>query len=35
LIEQARQRRRVPDAVLAKLEQIESRLEAIEHGMRD
>jgi len=35
LIEQARQRRQQPDAVLAKLEQIESRLEAIEHGMRD
>jgi voltage-gated potassium channel len=35
LIEQARRRRQQPDAVLAKLEQIESRLEAIEHGMRD
>ena len=40
LIEQARQRRQapdavLPDAVLAKLDQIESRLEAIERGMRD
>jgi voltage-gated potassium channel len=35
LIEQARQRRQQPDAVLAQLEQIEARLEAIEHGMRD
>jgi voltage-gated potassium channel len=35
LIEQARQRHQEPDAVLAKLEQIESRLEAIERGMRD
>ena len=34
LIEQARQRR-APDAMLVKLEQIESRLEAIERGMRD
>ena len=35
LIEQARQRRKVPDAVLAKLEQIDSRLESIERRMRD
>jgi voltage-gated potassium channel len=35
LIEQARQRRQQPDAVLAQLEQIAARLEAIEHGMRD
>jgi voltage-gated potassium channel len=35
LIEQARRRRSEPDAVLAKLEQMEARLEAIEHGMRD
>jgi voltage-gated potassium channel len=35
LIEQARRRRQAPDAVLTKLEQIESRLEAIEHGMKD
>ena len=35
LIEQARRRRSDPDAVLAKLEQMEARLEAIEHGMRD
>ena len=36
LIEQARQRRQdQPDAVLAKLEQMEARLEAIERGMRD
>lgn len=35
LIEQARQRRQAPDAVLAKLEQIESRLESIERRMRD
>jgi voltage-gated potassium channel len=34
LIEQARRRRSAPDAVLAKLEQMESRLEAIERGMR-
>jgi voltage-gated potassium channel len=33
LIEQARQRRSEPDVVLAKLEQMESRLEAIEEGM--
>jgi voltage-gated potassium channel len=35
LIEQARQRRQTPDAVLAKLEQMESRLEAIEQGMKN
>jgi voltage-gated potassium channel len=35
LIEQARQRRQAPDAVLAKLEEIDSRLEAIERRMRD
>jgi voltage-gated potassium channel len=36
LIEQARQRRQEqPDAVLAKLEQMEARLESIERGMRD
>jgi len=35
LIEQARRRQSQPDAVLAKLEQVEARLEAIEHGMRD
>jgi voltage-gated potassium channel len=35
LIEQARRRRSHPDAVLDKLEQMEARLEAIEHGMRD
>jgi len=35
LIEQARQRRQAPDAVVAKLEQIESRLEAIEQGIRN
>ena len=36
LIEQARQRRQdQPDAVLAKLEQMEARLESIERGMRD
>jgi voltage-gated potassium channel len=36
LIEQARRRRsEEPDAVLAKLEQMEARLEAIEQGMRD
>jgi voltage-gated potassium channel len=35
LIEQARRRRSDPDAVLAKLEQMEARLEAIEHGMKD
>jgi voltage-gated potassium channel len=35
LIEQARRRRSAPDAVLAKLEQMESRLEAIERGMRN
>jgi voltage-gated potassium channel len=34
LVEQARRRRPEPDAVLAKLEQVESRLEAIEQGMR-
>jgi voltage-gated potassium channel len=34
LIEQARRRRSEPDAVLAKLEQVESRLEAIERGMK-
>jgi voltage-gated potassium channel len=35
LIEQARRRRPDPDAVLAKLEQMEARLESIEHGMKD
>jgi voltage-gated potassium channel len=35
LIEQARRRRSEPDAILAKLEQMEARLEAIEHGMKD
>jgi voltage-gated potassium channel len=35
LIEQARQRRTEDDPVLAKLEQVESRLEAIERGMGD
>jgi len=35
LIEQARRRRSEPDAVLAKLEQMDARLEAIEHGMKD
>jgi voltage-gated potassium channel len=35
LIEQARRRRPDPDAVLAKLEQMEARLESIEQGMRD
>jgi voltage-gated potassium channel len=35
LIEQARRGRSEPDAILAKLEQIEARLEAIEHGMRE
>ena len=35
LIEQARQRRQAPDAVVAKLEQIESRLAAIEQGIRN
>jgi voltage-gated potassium channel len=35
LIEQARRRRSEPDAVLAKLEEVESRLEGIEHAMRD
>jgi voltage-gated potassium channel len=34
LIEQARRRRAEPDSVLATLEQIESRLEAIEQRMR-
>jgi voltage-gated potassium channel len=34
LIEQARRRRSEPDALLAKLEQIESRLGTIEEGMR-
>jgi voltage-gated potassium channel len=34
LIEQARRRRAAPDAVLAKLEQIDSRLGTIEEGMR-
>lgn len=34
LIEQARQRRTEPDAVLAKLGQVEARLAAIEEGMR-
>jgi voltage-gated potassium channel Kch len=33
LIEQARRRRSSPDAVLAKLEQIEARLDSIEAGM--
>jgi voltage-gated potassium channel len=35
LIEQARQRRQAPDAIVAKLEQIESRLEAIEQGIKN
>ena len=35
LIEQARRRRSEPDAILAKLEQMEARLEAIERAMRD
>jgi voltage-gated potassium channel len=35
LIEQARRRRVRPDAVLAKLEHIEARLQSIEEGMRD
>jgi voltage-gated potassium channel len=34
LIEQARRRRTETDAVLAKLEQVESRLEAIEQAVR-
>jgi voltage-gated potassium channel len=34
LIEQARRRRAEPDAVLAKLEQIESRLEGMEQAMK-
>jgi voltage-gated potassium channel len=34
LIEQARRRRAQPDAVLAKLEQVEARLESIEQGMK-
>ena len=34
LIEQARQRRPEPDAVLAKLEQVEARLAAIEQSLR-
>jgi voltage-gated potassium channel len=35
LIEQARQRRQAPDEVLAKLEQIDARLEAIEMGIKN
>jgi voltage-gated potassium channel len=35
LIEQARQRRQAPDEVVAKLEQIDSRLEAIELGIKN
>jgi voltage-gated potassium channel len=35
LIEQARRGRSEPDAILAKLEQMEARLEAIERAMRD
>jgi voltage-gated potassium channel len=34
LIEQARRRRSEPDAVLAKLEEVEARLKAIEQGIR-
>jgi voltage-gated potassium channel len=34
LIEQARRRRSEPDAVVAKLEQVEARLESIEEGMK-
>jgi voltage-gated potassium channel len=34
LIDQARRRRSEPDAVLAKLHQVEARLESIEEGMR-
>jgi voltage-gated potassium channel len=34
LIEQARRRRSQPDAVVAKMEQIEARLESIEDGMK-
>jgi voltage-gated potassium channel Kch len=35
LVEQARQRRTAPDAVLAKLEQVEARLAAIEKAVRE